>query len=247
MAASAEVINAPQQPESASTLRTIVELVRRIMRADVTSIVTFSLTDKTITWKAASGFREHLIDDSHPLVRPITNQIAQRALTTDLVMTFEGIGSETDLPAGEFPVHTAEGIRDMAMTPLKARGQTLGALIIGHRMPHQFTAAEKELLQDLAAMAALALENVHLLETVSAAEKIWAQTFDAIGEGIIVHDSEMLVVRCNAMAAEMMNLQPAEVIGLSFRDAFGRLFGKRAAEYYLAESRGLSSAFEVQT
>ncbi len=247
MAAPAEVINAPDQPESASTLRTIVELVRRIMRADVTSIVSFSLAEKTITWKAASGFREHLIDDDHPLVRPITNEIAQRALTADSVMTFEGIGSEEVLPAGEFPVHTAEGIRDMAMTPLRARGQTLGALITGYRSPHQFTNEEKHLLQDLAAMAALALDNASLLETVGTAKKIWEQTFDAIGEGIIVHDSEMLIVRCNAMAAEMMNLQPAEVIGLSFRDAFGLLFGKRAADYYLAESRGLSSAFEVQT
>ncbi len=247
MAASAEVINAPHQPESASTLRTIVELVRGITRADVTSVVTFSLTDKTITWKAASGFREHLIDDSHPLVRPITNQIAQQALAADSVMTFEGIGSENALPFGEFPVHTAEGIRDMAMTPLKARGQILGALITGYRSPHNFTDEEKQLLQDLAAMAALALDNASLLETVGAAEKIWEQTFDAIGEGIIVHDSEMLIVRCNAMAAEMMNLQPAEVIGLSFRHAFGLLFGKRAADYYLTESRGLSSAFEVQT
>jgi len=247
MAAPAEVINLPDQPESASTLRTIVELVRRIMRADVTSIVSFSLSEKTITWKAASGFREHLIDDGHPLVRPITNQIAQRALTADSVMTFEGIGSEAALPAGEFPVHTAEGIRDMAMTPLRARGQTLGALITGYRSPHQFTNEQKHLLQDLAAMAALALDNASLLETVSTAEKIWEQTFDAIGEGIIVHDSEMLIVRCNAMAAEMMNLQPAEVIGLSFRDAFGLLFGKRAADYYLDESRGLSSVFEVQT
>ena len=135
----------------------------------------------------------------------------------------------------------------MAMTPLRARGQTLGALITGYRSPHQFTNEQKHLLQDLAAMAALALDNASLLETVSTAEKIWEQTFDAIGEGIIVHDSEMLIVRCNAMAAEMMNLQPAEVIGLSFRHAFGLLFGKRAADYYLDESRGLSSVFEVQT
>ena len=247
MAALVEVINAPIPPDSASTLGTIVELVRRIMHADVTSVVSFSLSDKTITWKAASGFRRHVIDDSHPLVRPITNEIAQQALTADSVMTFEGIGSEEALPAGEFPVHTAEGIRDMAMTPFRVRGQTLGALIIGHRSPHQFSASEKELLQDLAAMTALALDNARLLETVSAAEKIWEQTFDAIGEGIIVHDSERRIIRCNAMAAEMINLQPAEVIGLSFKDAFGLLFGKRAADYYLAENRGLSSAFEVQT
>jgi two-component system, NtrC family, sensor kinase len=247
MASSAEVIHAANQPESASTLRTIVDLVRRIMRADTSSIVSFSLSERTITWKAASGFREHMIDDRHPLVRPITNQIAQRALTATSVMSFESIGSDEVLPRGEFPVHTAEGIRDMAMAPLKARGRTLGALVAGYRSPHKFTKEDKELLQGLAAMAALALDNASLWETVGAAERIWEQTFDAIGEGIIVHDSEMRIVRCNAMAAEMTNLQPAEVIGLSFKDAFGLLFGKRAADYYLAETRSPASAFEVQT
>lgn len=247
MTAPAEVTYAPTQPESASTLRTIVDLVRRIMHADVTSIVSFSLSDKTITWKAVSGFRVHVIDDDHPLVRPITNKIAQQALTADSVMTFEGIGPGGELPGDEFPVHTAEGICDLAMAPLKARGQTLGALLAGYRSSHQFTAEEKQLLQDLAAMAALALENARLLETVGAAEQIWEQTFDAIGEGIIVHDSGMRIVRCNALAAEMMNLQPAAVIGLSLSEAFALLFGKRAADYYLAESHSPSTVFEVQT
>jgi two-component system NtrC family sensor kinase len=135
----------------------------------------------------------------------------------------------------------------MALTPLKSRGELLGALVAGYRSPHHFSEEETQQLEDLAAMASLALENARLSESVGAAEEIWEQTFDAIGEGIIVHDSKMLIVRCNAMAAEMMNLQPVEVIGLSFRDVFGLLFGKRAADYYLAESRSPASAFEVQT
>jgi len=44
-----------------------------------------------------------------------------------------------------------------------------------------------------------------------------------------------------------MEMQPADVIGLSFTDAFACLFGKQAAGYYLAEDRETSSAFEVRT
>jgi len=62
-------------------------------------------------------------------------------------------------------------------------------------------------------MAALVLDNTRLWESIGAAEKIWEQTFDAIREGIIVHDAEMRIVRCNATAAEMMSRQPDEVIG----------------------------------
>jgi len=78
-------------------------------------------------------------------------------------------------------------------------------------------------------------------------KRIWEQTFDAIGEGILVHDSEMRIVRCNAQAAEMLNMKPAEVIGSKFTDAFALLVGKQAADYYLQENREGSSSFEAQT
>jgi PAS domain S-box-containing protein len=216
------------------------------MRADVTSLVRFSLTEKTVTWKVASGLRAHVIDEQHPLVRPITNEIARRSIAANATLIIEGIGERDDLPASDFPLHAAEGIRDLAFTPLRARGETLGALIAGYRSPHHFTDEDKQLLENLAAMAALALDNARLLETVSAAEKIWEQTFDAIGEGILVHDSRMQIVRCNARAAEMLQMQPPEVVGLPFSEVFARLFGKRAAAYYLAEDRGALSVFEVE-
>jgi len=277
-------------------------------------------------------------------------------------------------------VHAAEGIRDLAIAPLKAGDQTLGGLVAGYRAAHHFTAEEKKLLQDLAALAALALDNARLLETTiksqtrmaglidsamdavisvdaeqrvvlfnPAAERmfgcavtealgssldrfisvgfpdqhrghieksgpmgvtdgrmgalsglradgeefpieasishsevggqklftvilrditerqrtedalraseerawrgkqIWEQTFDAIGEGILVHDHQRRIVRCNTRAAEMLETQPAEVIGLSFNDAFTRMFGRRAADYYLADNHGASTVVEVQT
>ena len=247
MAAPADVTRISSQPESATTLRTIVELVRRMMRADVASIVSFSLADETITWKAASGFRAHVIDDEHPLVRPITNEIAQEPLTTDSLLILTGIGTDEGVTASEFPVHAAEEIRDLALAPLMSSGKNLGALIAGFRTPHPFTNDEKQLLQDLAEMASLALANARLLETAGAAERIWEQTFDAIGEGILVHDYQMQIVRCNASAAEMMEMEPSAVIGLSFSDAFSKLFGKRAAAYHVTESPGATAAFEVQT
>jgi two-component system NtrC family sensor kinase len=247
MAAPAEVTFTTSQHESATTLRTIVELVRRIMHADVTSIVSFSLVDKTITWKAASGFRAHVVDDQHPLVRPINNQFAAAAIATNATMVLACICERPDLPANDFPVHAAEGIRDLAFTPLKARGETLGFLIAAYRTPHYFGDDERRLLEDLAAMAAVALDNARLLETVGTAEKIWEQTFAAIGEGILVYDERRRIIRCNARAAEMIEMRPESIIGLTFDDAFARLLGKEAADFYLAQNRAARSVFEAQT
>jgi PAS domain S-box-containing protein len=247
MTASTEVTQIPTANESASTLRTIVDLVRRILRADMVSIVHFSLPEGTITWKVASGLKAHSIDADNPLVRSLANELAQRSLGADSTIVLEGIGVREDLPAEAFPLHSVEGIRDLALTPLRSGGEVLGALVAGYRSTHHFSEEEKQQLQDLAAMASLAMENTRLLETLEAARTIWEQTFNSIGEGIIVHDAEGVIIRCNTMAAEMMSLDPNEVIGQSFKDAFAVLFGRRAAEYYLAEARGLSSLFEVQT
>src|SRR6059036_3755502 len=102
MAVPAEGTFTSSQPESATTLRTIVDLVRRITHADVTSVVSLSIHDKTITWKAASGFRAHQIDAEHPIVQPIRNKIAQRALTARSMIILEDIGVADDLPAADF-------------------------------------------------------------------------------------------------------------------------------------------------
>ena len=235
------------QTESAATLRTVVDMVRRIMRADTASVASVSLSDRTISWKAMSGFPSDEAADGREIVEPLRGQLAERAATTYKMMILEGIGTPGGPPADEFPLHSAEGVRDLAVVPLRARGETLGALVVGYRSARRFTTEEKQLLEGLADMAALALDNARLLETVGTAKRVWEQTFDAMPDGIIVHDDKMQITRCNTHAAEMMGLQrPAEAIRMSCADAFARLFGERAAAYHMRQGRGTASSFELQ-
>jgi len=214
MALSIEVNDAQtSQTESATTLRTIVELVRRITHADVASVVSFSLVDKTITWRAVSGFRAHAIDDTQPLVHPITNELAQRAVNADSVLVLQGIGVENELPVHGFPVHAAEGIRDLAVAPLKAGDQTLGGLVAGYRGPHQFTTEEKKLLQDLAELAALTLDNARLLETTSKSQARIAGLIASAMDAMISVDTEQRVVLFNPAAERMFGCAAAEALG----------------------------------
>jgi two-component system, NtrC family, sensor kinase len=232
--------------ESAATLRTVVEMVRRVMRADTTSVAVFSLADRTIAWQAMSGFRSHESAGAQGITLPLRGHSYEQAAGSGKLVIIEGIGVRDDLPAEDFPLHSVEGVCDMALAPLKARGEMLGALAVGFRSAHSFTTEEKQLLEDLAEMAAMVLDNARLIETVGTGKRIWEQTFDAIPDGIIVHDHQMQIVRCNAHAAEMMNLSPAETIGLSCADAFSRIFGERAAAYHMGQSTGTASSFELQ-
>ncbi len=247
MAAAIELnhIESPQ-PESAATLSSIVELVRGITHADTTSIVGFSLAENTITWKAAAGFRAEVVNAAGRLTQRLTRGLAEQTLSTDSILVIQGIGAGEELPANDFPIHTAEGIRDLAVAPLRSRGEPLGALLVGYRSPHEFTNEEKELLRGLADMATLALENARLVETLATAEQAWQQTFQAIGEGILAYDDDGRIHRCNARAAELLDMKQEDVTGLTFDEAFARMFGPHAAAYYLAEPRELPSSFEVQ-
>ncbi|HEY0080350.1 MAG TPA: ATP-binding protein [Pyrinomonadaceae bacterium] len=238
-----------QRSESAATLRTVVDMVRRIMRADTASVASFSLADKIITWKATSGFQttpDNL--DEREVVTPLQGEFAERAaflVEETKIIEVKSVAGE--LPVSEFPLHSAEGVRDLALVPLSARGEVLGVLVVGYRTPHRFTADEKQLLENLAEMAALALDNARLLEVVSTGKKLWEQTFDAIPDGIIVHDERMLIARCNREAAEMMGFErPSEAIGVSCAEAFARLFGERAAAYHMKQETGAATSFELQ-
>jgi PAS domain S-box-containing protein len=246
MAVSAEATATNPRPEFAPALQTIVELARRIMNADVTSILGFSLVDGSVTWKAASGFTVP-VNYAQPVFRPLGSSLAWQAHDENSVGIIKGIGSTTQFPAGEFPVHIAEGVCDLALAPLRIVGSNSGALTAGYRSPHEFTEDEKRVLTDLAEMASVVLDSERLVESVTAAEKIWAQTFNAIGEGILVHDSAGAIMHCNARAAEMMEADPADLVGHPVREAFARMFGKRAADYYLADNHGASAVVEVQT
>jgi two-component system NtrC family sensor kinase len=243
-----------QRSESATTLRSVVAMVRRVMRSDTASVATLSVAERTVTWKATSGFNSLSDDEDKEIVNPIRGMFAEQAASSEDMTIIEVrnvVGG--DLPVSEFPLHSAEGLRDLAIVRLRARGETLGLLVVGYRTVHRFTPDEKDLLESLAEMAALALDNARLLETVSAGKKIWEQTFDAMPDGIIVHDASMHLTRCNAMAAEMMGFeQPAEAIGLSCANAFARLFGERAAAFHMnpraatGGSGGAASSFEIQ-
>ncbi len=232
----ADSIATQAYPKSAeATLRTITATVQRIMRSDTASVAALSFADQTITWKAVSGFRIGEATLEKEFAYPLRGEIALRAARAEQTIIIQGIGAPGGPSADDFPLHSAEGVRDLTLTPICSQNETLGALIVGFRTAHQFSEDEKQLLEGLADMAALALENARLFEHIGDGKRIWEQTFDAISDGVIVHDHKMRIVRCNMHAAEMMKLTPSEVIGMSSADAFAMLFGKRASAFHMKQ------------
>ncbi len=173
---SIHVIATPE--EGAQTLRSIVEIIRTLLHADVASIHGISLDDETVYWKAAAGFRSPNIDYEETQRRPDSIALTLQALGENRVVVYEGTGSTAQLP-----LFMAEGVEYLAAAPLRVSGNQTGMLAAGFRTPHLFTDDETTLLKDLAEMASLTLDNARLREIVGEAETRLrlAQLFAHIG------------------------------------------------------------------
>lgn len=225
----------PHQPgsDSLAPLQTFADRIRQIMRADVVGVIRFCAPGPH-QWEATTGLGDQATDCRDELL----SNLAHSNLTSESI--FLG-----DIDEAAFPALRAEGIRSVAIVPLTARGEQLGVLFAGNRSVRECTAEDRQLLDSLAEVAALALDNARLLETVISGKKMWERTFDAIKCGIVIHDDQLRVVRCNDFAAEMMSRMPAQIVGRSWRDCCADLFGERAAAHYLDKVRDNVSSFEL--
>jgi len=104
-------------------------------------------------------------------------------------------------------------IRSELCVPLKVKGRVLGVLHAESPRAAAFEEADRRLFATLADQAALALENAHLYQIVAQAEREWAETFDAITDGISIHDTDFRIVRANRALAEKLGVTPQALIG----------------------------------
>ena len=107
----------------------------------------------------------------------------------------------------------ALGWRELILAPLTgSEGEILGVLCLVD-LARELAATERQLLEALAAHAAVALENQRLFSRIEQSRKQWVQDFDAISDFIIVHDSENRVLRLNRALADHLKVRPTAAIG----------------------------------
>ncbi len=84
-------------------------------------------------------------------------------------------------------------------------------------LAHPLPASDGELLQSIASHAAMVLENSLLFTRIEQANRHWLGIFDAITDYIVVHDESDKVLRVNRSLADMIGVEPAELIGVNMR------------------------------
>lgn len=97
--------------------------------------------------------------------------------------------------------------------PLKVGGRVLGVLNAESPKPDAFSPQDRELLQALAGVAAVALENAHLFAEVDDLREFNEGIVQEMEEGIVIEDAQGILTFVNPAAAHMLSYAPDELVG----------------------------------
>ena len=194
-----------QPTELSQLLRSTVDSVRQLLRADYAAIGTGAL-DGTSRWIAMSGNRTNSFE--HVVFAPGHGMTARVMAShkPSIVEDFRSLGYTTPQSfSKEFPVHAAEGGVSALAVPLMRGGQPLGAVIVGSRRPRKWSEHEIELAGVLGNGVAVAVSQVQ----ESAAERAQRAFFEKVIEDfpgvlVVLAPPDFRVVRANSRLSKSL-------------------------------------------
>jgi len=121
-----------------------------------------------------------------------------------------------------FDTLTGLTTRSLLAIPLIHKESVIGVIEAVSQVEGVFSEGDRALLEALAAVAATALANSQLFEVVARGKREWEATFDAIGDGISIHDADFRIVRANRALTERLGVPLQALIGRPCCELFHR-------------------------
>lgn len=157
--------------------------------------------------KASVGFSKQYLQRYCNL--PLSETWAKNALQENYLMSrFE---DEKD-PKVRQRMSEAQ-LAGLATLSLRGKEGPLGIIVIGLTHNQRFQTDEVDYLINLANFLGMTLQNVEFFERLRAIEQQWANTFDSIGDPIMVHDREGRILRNNSRLGHLLGKEAANLIG----------------------------------
>jgi PAS domain S-box-containing protein len=167
----------------------------------------FQMPDlETVVMCGASELEDKL------LVRRFTQALrsALPKYTADIVFAAAGELLGTSLAA-------SLGWTDCTLVRLSGTsGELVGVLCLADRGAAP-APSDYQLMRAVAGHASIALENACLFTRMQQANRHWLEVFDAISDYIVVHDEHQNILRVNRSLAELVGLEPDQLIGINMR------------------------------
>ena len=107
------------------------------------------------------------------------------------------------------------GLKSLVTLGLPGKSGPLGIIAVGSTRSVRFQTDEVAYLVNISNLLGMTLQNVRLLEQVTAVQQQWEYTFDSIGDPIFVHDPAGRILRSNQRLRQLLHRDGASVVGRS--------------------------------
>jgi two-component system, NtrC family, sensor kinase len=181
-----------------------------------------------------SGGLAYLLDEEAECLKLIAHRGFEPAEADRHCVIGEGMIGRAAM-SGELQIATNAADDGRISVPMIARGRVRGVLSFYRTEPRFFTEHEKEMLSIIGRQLGVALEQSRLLEEVDKSHREWAQTFDALADGLAIHSPSGRIRLANRSLAGLFGSVPTALVGM------------RCCELYRESSRPLPDCTIIKT
>jgi PAS domain S-box-containing protein len=178
---------------------------------------------------------EHIIEEI-----PITSGISGRVARTGEAALVQDVWADPDF------IGAIEGIVSEVCIPLRDEGRVVGTFNVESVGGVVMGEADLRLMTALGEHVSIAIAKARLYAAARASEDRYRQLVEKLGEGIVIVDSEELVLLANPAAESVFGVPPGSLAGRNLKE----FLDERALTRILAESRkrirGETSTYEVE-
>ena len=104
-------------------------------------------------------------------------------------------------------------VKELVVIVLRGKAGPLGIIGLGSTEVGHFQPDEIGYLVNIANLLGLTLQSASLFEQLATVQKQWANTFDSIGDPILVHDGQGRVLRTNQRLSHLLSKDFSALIG----------------------------------
>jgi signal transduction histidine kinase len=177
-------------------LAAMMERVREVLDAEACSVMLVDEPTHTLRWEVALGEGAGKLDT---LSVPIGQGISGRVAQTGEVIRIEDAHNDPRWEGQRYDRETGFTTRSILCLPIRTRERVVGVVQVLNRRGGPFTDEDQQLLEALASMGAVAIENARLYENLE--ENVQQRTAELMQTLAELRETQAQLVQSEKMAA----------------------------------------------
>ena len=177
-------------------LAAMMERVREVLDAEACSVMLVDEPTRTLRWEVALGAGAGKLQT---LSVPIGQGISGRVAQTGEVIRIEDAQHDARWEGQRYDQETGFTSRSILCLPIRTRERVVGVVQVLNRRGGPFTDEDQQLLEALASMGAVAIENARLYENLE--EKVQERTAELMRTLAELRETQAQLVQSEKMAA----------------------------------------------